>query len=103
MNTNFNNPDFDKYLNAAIEKEMQGAKLNSRVDKIMDSVTELSLQASFETKWLNLKSALVYGLSVTIAINIGCLIGNLVDVYDKTYSTGVEFISFGFGNILLNI
>ncbi|MDP3452232.1 MAG: hypothetical protein Q8R90_04695 [Bacteroidales bacterium] len=103
MNTNFNNPNFDKQLTAAIEKEKQRVINYDRVDKIMESVTELSYQANFETKWLNLKSALVYGLSVTVAINIGCIIGNLVNVYEATQTTGVEFLSFGFGNILLNI
>ncbi|PKO96089.1 MAG: hypothetical protein CVU12_07125 [Bacteroidetes bacterium HGW-Bacteroidetes-7] len=103
MKKNFNNPDFDQYLNAAIEKEKQGANRKSRIDEIMNSVTELSLQASFETRWLNLKSALVYGFSVTIVISIGCFIGNLVDVYETTHTASVEFISFGFGNILLNI
>ncbi|MDO9680739.1 MAG: hypothetical protein Q7262_06965 [Bacteroidales bacterium] len=103
MKKNFNNLDFDHYLNAAIEKEKQGANRKNRIDEIMDSVTELSLQASFETKWLNLKSALVYGFSVTFVINIGCFIGNLVDVYETTHTASVELINFGFGNILLNI
>ena len=103
MKKNFNNPDFDQYLNAAIEKEKQGANRKSRIDEIMNSVNELSLQASYETKWLNLRSALLYGFSVTFVISIGCFIGNLVDVYETTHTASVEFISFGFGNILLNI
>lgn len=103
MKTSINNSDFEKQLYAAISKEEEGALNNNRVDKIMDKVMELNLQASFETRWLNLKTAFIYGISIAISINIGCIIGNLVEISSVSQSVGMEFISIGFGGIFLTV
>jgi len=99
MKTRFNNPEFEQILLNAIEKEKEVISPSNRVDQIMDKVMELSLQASYETRWINLKTAFVYGFSIAVSINIGCIIGNLVEISTASQSIGLDFTSIGFVGI----
>ena len=103
MKTSINNQDLENLLSNAIDKEKEVIIDNTRVDKIMNKVTEFNLQASFETRWLNLKMAFVYGVSIAISINIGCIIGNLAEITSVSQSVGMDFISIGFGGIFLTV
>jgi len=103
MKTSFSNSVFEKLLMDAVDKEKEPVNENNRVDKIMDKVLEFNLQASFETRWLNLKTAFVYGISIAISINIGCFIGNMVEISSVSQSVGMEFMSIGFGGIFLTV
>lgn len=103
MKTSFSNSEFEKLLMEAVAKEKELIIKNNRVDKIMDKVIEFNLQASFETRWFNLKTAFVYGISVAISINIGCLIGNMVEISSVSQSVGLDFMSIGFGGIFLTV
>lgn len=103
MNTILNNPELEKHILNAIEKEKEIISRSNRVDQIMDKVMELSLQASYETRWMNLKTAFLYGFSIAVSINIGCIIGNLVEISTVSQSIGLDFISIGFGGIFLTV
>jgi len=105
MKTTYNNSDFEKQLYTAIENEKEMNLQSNRVDIIMDRVTELSLQASFETQRLTLKTAFIYGVSIAASVSIGCIIGNLYEISNAagsiSDSVGVDIMSVGFGAFFL--
>lgn len=103
MNKRLNNPELEQQILNAIEKEKEIISPNNRIDQIMDKVMELNLQASYETRWMNLKTVFVYGFSIAVSINIGCIIGNLVEISTVSQSFGLDFISIGFGGIFLTV
>ncbi|MHC1780685.1 MAG: hypothetical protein AB9922_10665 [Bacteroidales bacterium] len=94
-------------IESAVKNEKEDYVNPGRVDSIMNSVMELSLQASFESQRLNYKTAFIYGVSIAVSICVGCIIGNLFDITSVpgvvNETPGIDFISVGLGGIFLPI
>lgn len=105
MKTDHNNSHLEKIISSAIEKEKDPVFRSNRVNLIMDKVNEVSLQISFENQQLTPKMAFVYGLSIAASIFLGCVIGNLAQIYTsiQVSSTSLDLINVGFSSLILPI
>lgn len=105
MKTDHNNSHLEKIIYSAIEKEKEPIFRSNRVNLIMDKVNEVSLQISFENQQLTPKMAFVYGLSIAASIFLGCVIGNLAQIYTsiQVSSTSLDLINVGFSSLILPI
>lgn len=105
MKTDHNNSHLEKIIYSAIEKEKDPVFRSNRVNLIMDKVNELSLQISFENERITPKIAFVYALSIAASICLGCIIGNLAQIYTsiQVSSTSLDLINVGFSSLILPI